>query len=533
MAAGAQRTNGELTGVRTRVDRATASVVAVTLVYAAIGVLAVARALDADAPTSLTADAQDAGTAPDDDSVGRDDAASPRAGATSNAEITVAGAASREAGATGRSTAPSGGTEAVETGAGASSRSAGTATGAPTAPGITDTEIVLGFEVSKNLQAGFALVGASGSPPEERDIVTALVSWVNEHGGIAGRRIVPVLHEVDRTQGSFDAQEEAACADFTEDHRVFAAGSTPVSGNDPLVACIAKKGVPLIEGNLFPYDDQYYAQYRGILFQPSRVSATAAMRSYTAGLAEAGWYTGATIGMLRLDAPVFGRLSDDVVKPGMARFGAAVTEEVVVSTPQDLAGLGGINAQLSNAIVRFRGRGVDHLSILEIQGAISFFFMKEAESQGWRPSYGMHSYNIPATQAQNQNVNQLRTSVGVGWLPSVDVFGPEQPASAAVDQCMSIMRDAGIPLDYLTYSFYTHTWCDSVFFLKSALEAAPDLSLTGFVAGVERLGDSWQAASSVATEFGPGRHGGAAATRTFAFDEGCTCYRYTGEPRTI
>ena len=520
-----------MSGVRLPVDRATASVVAVALVYAAIGVLAVSRALDADEPAALTAGAAETRLTPDD-SVGL--GASPSVGsgaATSNAGGTVAGASTAGRAAAGRGSA-SGAVGSAETGDGAPSSAAGSAAGSA-APGITDTEIVLGFEVSKNLQAGFALVGASGSPPEERDIVNALVSWVNDHGGIAGRSIVPVIHEVDRTQGSFDAQEEAACADFTEDHRVFAAGSTPVSGNDALVACMAKKGVPLIENNLFPYDDQYYAQHRGILFQPSRVNATTAMRGYTEGLAAAGWYDGATIGLLRLDAPVFGRLSDDVVKPGMARFGATVTEEVVVSTPQDLGGLGGINAQLSNAIVRFRGRGVDHLSILEIQGAISFFFMKEAESQGWRPSYGMHSYNIPATQAQNQSVDQLRSSVGVGWLPAVDVFGPEQPESPAIEQCTSIMRDAGIPLDYLTYSFYTHTWCDSVFFLKAALEAAPDLSLAGFVAGVERLGSSWQAASNVATSFGPGRHGGASAARTFAFDEGCTCYRYTSEPRAI
>lgn len=499
-------------------DRATAAVVAVVIFYAALGGIALHQALDDTAIAGrqdVTAGAPDLGTVPapspsrPDVDVGVPDP--PVAAQPGSPPPAPAGTARTVPG-----TVP------------------GTTGGAaPSAPGLTADEVTIGFEVSKNLQAGFALVGASGSPPEEAEIVAALVAWVNDHGGIAGRQVVPVVHEVDRTQGSFDAQEEAACADFTEDHTVFVAGSTPVSGNDALVACMAKKGVPLVENNLFPYDDEYYATYDGILFQPSRTSATAALDAYTAGLADAGWYDGATIGLLRLDAPVFGRLADDVVKPGMARFGATVAEEVVVSTPQDIGELGAVNAQLSNAIVRFRGAGVDHLSILEIQGAVSFFFMKEAESQSFRPIYGLHSYNIPATQAQQQPVEQLRGSLGAGWLPSVDTYSGEQPANPAIDQCVGIMREAGIPLDYQTYSFYTHTWCDTIFFVKAALEAAPEPTIAGFRAGVEALGSSWQAASNVATYFEPGLHGGSAALRTLAFDEGCTCYRYTLDARPI
>ncbi|HWH32891.1 MAG TPA: hypothetical protein VNU01_09495, partial [Egibacteraceae bacterium] len=49
----------------------------------------------------------------------------------------------------------------------------------PSGKGVSATEVKVGIQASKELGAGFALVGASGEAPSERRIAEALVKWVN------------------------------------------------------------------------------------------------------------------------------------------------------------------------------------------------------------------------------------------------------------------------------------------------------------------------------------------------------------------
>ena len=357
------------------------------------------------------------------------------------------------------------------------------------------------------------------------------MNWVNRNGGIAGRKVVPVIHETDPTRGTFSSQGEAACADFTEDHQVFAAGSTPVGGNDSLAACMAKKGRVFISQQLWLFDDRQYQEFP-TLYQPGRMSGTRWGAAYVDGLRELKYFNGAKVGLVRFDGASYDRVAQ-VVKQRMARYGLKFTDEVAVRTPDGVSDFGGMNAEFANAILRFRGNGVSHIMFIELQGTIPFFFMKEAESQGYRPKYGLPSQSIPATQAGQQDPNQLRGSVGVGWIPAVDLYVTDQPRSANRQLCIDIMKQAGLTFETAGYSFYTHSHCDTLFFLKAALERAPALTTEGLRVAAERLGSTWNSPLALSTRFAPGRRDGAAATQNFVFRENCECYRYVGTPRPV
>ena len=406
-------------------------------------------------------------------------------------------------------------------------RTAGTAP-RPAATGAPAT-IAVGFQVSKNVTGAFAAVGAEGEPPEERRIVDALVAWANQHGGIAGRRIVPVVHETDPTAGSFATQAQAACADFTEDHRVFAVASSPVGGNDALLACMAQKGTPLLEQNHWLFDDDYYRRFGSVLYQPGKARPDRWVPAWVDGLAAQGYFKDAVLGLVRFDAPVFERLHTRLLVPRLRRHGVRPAAEVAIRTPGGVSDFGAMAAEINSAILRFRTAGVTHVMILENAAVMSFFWMPQAESSGFRPRYGMSSAGSPTTISNQAPAAQLARAVGVGWSPPVDVYDAQHPGGNPIwETCMAIIRAAGLSTGYKSQGYYVQPHCDSLFFLRAAMAAAPSFDRAGLRAGAAALGEDYQSPFAHRTRLGPGRTDGAAAWRAFAFDDACACWRYHG-----
>jgi hypothetical protein len=398
-------------------------------------------------------------------------------------------------------------------------------------PGVSDTEIKIGFQITGNLGAGFALVGASGEAPDERKVYDAVVDWINKTGGLAGRKLVPVYHDTDPTGGTWATQAQAACATFTEDNQVLLVGTSVVGGSDALYGCLSSKGKPTIEQNLWLFDHKYYEGKAGLLYQPGRMSPDRWAKAYVDGLLEAGYFKdNPKVGLVRFDAPVFQRVSDGVLKPRMASKGLKFTEEIAVSSPESVAGFSSSSSQISNAILRLRNSGVSHVMFLENAGILPFLFMPAAESQGYRPRYGLSSNDIPATQENQVPPQQLIGSVGIGWLPGSDVSDAQYPpGNTAFDQCLAVSKAAGVSAS----GFYTQPPCDTLLFLRAVLDRATDLTTDGMRLAVEGLGPSYPSPMTFGTAFGPGRYDGASKYRILFFDTACECYRFTGSTRPV
>lgn len=433
------------------------------------------------------------------------------------------GAGSPAGGAQGRSAGTSSGAGGASAG--------GSHTGSGAASGGT---VNIGFQVSKNVTAAFAAVGAEGEPPEERAIVGALVDWANRNGGIAGRRIVPVIHETDATAGSFNTQAQAACAAFTEDQQVFAVGSSPVGGNDALLACLAQKGTPLVEQNHWLFDEPYYRRYPGLLFQPAKARPERWIPAWVDGLAEQRYFTDAVVGVVRFDAPAFERLATQHLLPRLARHGVKPAAHVAIRTPGGVSDFGAMAAEINNAILRFRAAGVTHVMILENAAILSFFWMPQADSSGYRPRYGMSSASTPTTVSNQAPEAQLTNAVGVGWAPPIDVYDAQHPGSNPIwATCMKILREAGLSTGYKSQGFYVHPHCDTVFFLRAAMELAPRFDVEGLRAGAAALGSTYLSPFSHRTHLAAGRMDGAAGWRAFGFDTKCACWQYRGAVRPL
>ena len=354
-------------------------------------------------------------------------------------------------------------------------------TSGQTGPGFTATEINIGFQNSEGLQEAFKLIGASGTPGDDRQISEAMVAWLNKNGGIAGRKVVPIHHQTPSTSGTWASQAQAACATFGEDNKVVVAVSGFVGGSDAMSGCMAAKKIAYVESNIWGFSAADFSRLRDIMYQPGRMNADRWSRIYVDGLQSAGFFErNSKLGLLRVDAPTYTHLADDVVKPRLTQIGVKLEKEVVVLTPQGIDDFGRLGAAISNAILQFRQAGVTHLMFLEPAGTLPFFFMPAAESQGYRPRYGPSAADIPDTQAAQVPAEQLHPApLAVGWMPASDVGNSRHPGGNAIwDQCTKILGDAGIPRE--VSGIYTVGRCDALLFWKTVLERASSWTLAGF-----------------------------------------------------
>ncbi len=76
-------------------------------------------------------------------------------------------------------------------------------------------------------------------------------------------------------------------------------------------------------------------------------------------------------------------------------------------------------------------------------------------------------------------------------------------------------------------------WCGQLLLLKTALDRAPSVSPAGLLAAVDALGTSYQVPGTLSSSFGPGREDGVAAVRAARYDDGCSCFVYSGAPQPV
>jgi hypothetical protein len=191
---------------------------------------------------------------------------------------------------------------------------------------------------------------------------------------------------------------------------------------------------------------------------------------------------------------------------------------------------------VSSAVLHMRQDGVNHVLFLENGGLPVLFFMNEAQSQGWHPRYGLNSQDGPEVLVSGGDVPsaQMDGAEGIGWLPSADLpYGGSTAnpylAAPGVQRCLGIMSRAGqapTSADSLAIALGT---CDQLWFLVAAVDAGGQpINASSFVAGVDRLGDSFASVVTIGTELSADQHDGAAEARYYSYGQACGCWSYTG-----
>lgn len=381
--------------------------------------------------------------------------------------------------------------------------------------------VKVGFVVaSGSTDAAFKAAGVGAlQVGDQKAQADAVIRDLNARGGLAGRRVQPYFHTPDGSASSYEEADQVTCTAFTQDVRVAFVIST-VAHTQLLHACLAKAGVPLLDDDLGLYDSRVVTP--GLLFMPSSWLLDRLMRNEIDALARRGFFQDkGKVGVLLYDLPGSRRVLQGTVLPRLARYGKTQVDVAASAFTTE----GAANQQAN--VLKFRNDGVTRV----VQIAFSpIGFMLAAESQGYRPRYGLDSAVGPETIRGSVPAAQLKDMVGVGWVPSADT-GSSAPVTASGRRCLDLMRKAGQDTTNSTTASLMQQLCDAAWFLQAATGAAGQATVPGLQRGA-RLTRGYESASSFAADMTSGRADGLSGYRDFSYVAGCACIQYVGGVRT-
>lgn len=403
-----------------------------------------------------------------------------------------------------------------------------TATSRPIGQATSPVEV--GFEYLSGVGDFASALGISADVGDGRAQTNAVVAYVNSQGGLAGHPIRPVFWELKLTRTDPYAQfMQEMCTTWTQDHHVVAAFSMANADYTPLASCLGKKRALFTSYEAYAraQSDWKVSPY---WIEPATLTAERLARLEVADFAARGFFKGQKrVGLLAYDYPQAKKLTAEL-EAQLKTIGVTATVYSVkygTSTGE----LAGTIASIQSASLRFRSEGIQRVMNAAYPGAIAYF-MRNAQSQGYQPLYGLTSYDELASLSSNAPVKQMHGAIAVGWKTTSDYKAGHIPSLNANGKlCRTIFSKAGIPLTQDPFSF---AYCDFVLSLKAASRGVTGtLDGAAIAQGLERLGDSYSSPSTLGTTLSPSRHDGVSSALSFSFDDGCSCWKSSGSPQVI
>jgi hypothetical protein len=395
----------------------------------------------------------------------------------------------------------------------------------PVGPGVTAKTIKIGISTFKI--GDFAKnLGVNVDVGDNEAQAYAVIKYVNAHGGIAGRQVIPSFFEVDfSTSGGTDGQfEAAACEQWTQDDKVFAAINLSLQ-RQQLLSCLGKKdvlavhnGLQIDEARMSPYRRWYYATMAG-----SGTIQDRAAHTEDAMLCQRGWFKGATVGIIYFDEPAMRHIVDKIYEPEIKGCGG---KKVV----KQAAGRGLTTAD-STYVARFQQEGVTNVMFLGEGGSYPYTFMPAAQNQLYFPKYSLRSDHAPAIQLAAAQVppEQLRNAIGIGWSPmqDTDAGGDPGPTGDGDRLCLSIFKNASIDVSDRGARLAAMNFCSGLLFLQQALNGTTSVTSKGVAQAVAAMGTKFSPPSTFACRFSSTQHDCPSTYRVFAYNFSLKKFRYT------
>jgi hypothetical protein len=455
-------------------------------------------------------------------------------GATGSGAGNVGGTASGSSGS-GSGGASPGGSGGGSSGSGSASPAGGPATGSSSAdgPGVTPSTIYIGLNYDPNAQAEDSALGAGGlNPGDVQAENNAMAAYINSHGGVAGRKLSIVWASIN-SSGSLPQQEQAACNTWTVDHKVFVIPS----GVGIWDQCIAKaQAMGVTSGDIAQETTPIMRQYPAD-FNLSGMTLDRAGRYTIEGLAREGYFAaGAKVGIVTWDGSDFRYAATEAVSQ-LAGLGFRGVPVEYVSEPQTYGDVATSSSDVSSAILKFRSQGINHVLLFDgtagvFSGAgLTILFMNAAGSQEYRPEYGLNSTSGLSTVVPDVPASEIANSVGVGWIPSLDLDSADfaaLPKSPNATTCLKVMSSAGQTTSTANAQAVAYTVCDFFFFLQAALDRVTGpLNQASAMAAIQSLGTAYPVISTFQDDFTSTQHDGVALVRDAHYYGSCTCFRYS------
>lgn len=393
--------------------------------------------------------------------------------------------------------------------------------------GVSDTSISVGVVVLQNGDKFANGLGLSISFGDAEKEFKAVTDDINRRGGIAGRKLEPVVAYYDVGGAAVDGEglQASICAQFTQDRKVFAV-FMPYNPTESFIECLAKSKTLLLNGSAKSTDDVKMRDFAGWLYQPSLPSYSRYPGALVTELDAAGFFRGSVppkAGVLVLDSPDMVRAAETVMKPAVEAAGVPVAAVTRINPSS-------ANSDISGAVLKFRSEGITHVFFVQAAGGIPLYFMQGAEQQGYFPKYAVSSFEVPGFFLQdNAPERQLQNASGIGWAPFFDVKAGELPPTPAERRCFDVIAKGGERNAHRQSNLTATPVCDMVWaFARAAEKAGVALDFPRWRQGLRALGSAYASPVALRNDFTDGASDAVAGYRFVTWIRDCSCFRYTG-----
>jgi len=395
-------------------------------------------------------------------------------------------------------------------------------------PGFTSKYVYIGEAYSPESAAGDRAIGAAGAAPsyDIRNVWNAAIDYANRHGGFAGRQMKALFFEINLTE-DFNTQLQAACAYWTQDNKVFVLPG----GYDVTDACAEKAHTIALGPGATSATFKKYPH----LIDPNGTRFDRLGQLTVVGMHKAGYFSG-KLGLVTWDDPNY----HEALKLGyidtLAKYNLKATSVAYISVPQTIGALSDTTAQVSSAVAKFKGLGIDHVMILDGTAGVfsgdglTFEFEQQAKSQNYYPRYGGNSNNSPGFVANPHDEEDHELVISDSW--SDKKYDEGWHSNPAREKCFKIQADAGYPVSSSNENDegIAAIICDYVFMMQRVINTLPAISADSFINGTVHLGKSFPSAFVYGTNFFPGRRDGSDMIRTAEYLNSCQCLKYKNTP---
>jgi hypothetical protein len=273
----------------------------------------------------------------------------------------------------------------------------------------------------------------------------------------------------------------------------------------------------------------FLQRYASSMYMPAGPSYTRLLNDSVDALWNAGWLTAkSTVGLVGYDTNDVHSIVDKGLVPALQRHGLKLAAGMYTATTTAAA------SEYNGGVLSFKAKGVDR--VFFAPGGQPIYFALAAEQQAYHPYYELGSLEYPTVLAANLPADQLVGSMGVNWLPYLDLPGDKRSTvtTPGITECRKAMAEASPDYSGSTTLALAAWICDDWTFLRDVFAAGAAPTEAGIRQAAESLGQTFRPVATFHSALGAGRtHDGASAYRLIAFQEGCSCYSYVSPIRPL
>ena len=396
----------------------------------------------------------------------------------------------------------------------------------PSGPGVTDTEIKIGFIIVDQTNLKKLLQFDSPDVGDVKGQIETLVATVNAEGGIAGRQVKPVIVVYDALTDSPD-NEEKLCRTFTEDDPVFAVvlyGQVQSNARP----CYAERSTMMIDQTFYPVDQASLDDFAPYLWQPIMPEYGKLLRGLAKALDDNDFFDAESrLGVIGLDSPENRRVYEVDLAPTLDRLGVPVADVQWIDSTSGAT----LQAGQDQAVLEWKSLGVNRVIVVGGSRLLAFL-VTTAIPQEFFPRYAITSFDNPDFLKREMPMS-LEGSVGISIQAAFDVADTEypRPGNAAEQWCIDTLAAGGHEFVERANSREALIYCDAVRLLQQAGAALTGRAVTAdaMAAAITALGSDWQSASNYSSTFQPGAFDGVAGFRATLWEPSCGCFVLTDE----